>query len=324
MRARRGAAEAGGRDAEDRGLVEVHRLLHAAGLGQHQAPPESRVLVALRVERRVARLAAGLLEHPAVHRVAAERPALLREHARLAAHRAPRRERDEHHVHRPAADVHDQDRALVREAEAVAEGGGHRLVDEAHPPHAEPLQDALHLGAVGLEGRDRRRDDQVADALAGRVLGRDQQLAQEGAGHLARGHRVPAEPGERPRGLARQRGLEGRHERRVRGLAVALEGEAPDEGAAAQEQPARDRGPRAEPVEEARVLEQVHRRGHHARRLERVVPPGVAADVGQLDELRLAGRLVPPGDPGVRGAEVERPPGHDAPHSSAVHWRSRT
>ena len=74
----------GGRDAEDRRLVEVHRLLHAAGLGQHQPPPEARVLVALRVERRVARLAAGLLEHPAVHRVAAERPALLREDARLA------------------------------------------------------------------------------------------------------------------------------------------------------------------------------------------------------------------------------------------------
>jgi hypothetical protein len=125
------------------------------------------------------------------------------------------------------------------------------------------------------------------------VLGRDQHLAQEGAGHLARGHRVPAEPRERPRGLARERGLEGRHERGVRGLAVALEGQAPDEGATAQEHPARDRGPAPQPVEKARGLEEVDGRGHHARRLERVVPPGIAADVGQLDELRLARRLVP-------------------------------
>ena len=110
-----------------------------------------------------------------------------------------------------------------------------------------------------------------------------------------------------------ERGLEGRHEGRVRGLAVPLEGRPADEGAAAEEHPPRDGRPAAEPVEEARALEQVHRRGHHARRLERVVPLGVAADVGQLDELRLAGRLVPPGDPGVRGAEVERPAGHGAP-----------
>ena len=145
------------------------------------------------------------------------------------------------------------------------------------------------------------------------LLRRDEQLAQERARHLAGGHRVPAEARERPRGLARERGLEGRHEGRVHGLAVALEGRTPDEGATAEEHPARDRRPAPQPVEEARLLEQVHRRGHHARRLERVVPLGVAADVGQLDELRLARRLVPAGDPGVRGAEVERPPGHGGP-----------
>ena len=305
-------------DPEDGRLVEVDGLLHAAGLGQHQPPPEARVLVALRLERRVARQAAGLLEHPAVDRVAAERAALLREHARLAAHRPPRREGDQHHVHRPAADVHDQDRPLVGEAEAVAERGRHRLVHEAHPPHSEPLQQALHLGAVRLEGRHRRGHHQVADALAGRVLRRDEQLAQEGTRHLARGHRVAAEPRERPGGLARERGLEGRHERRVRGLAVPLERGPADERAAAEEHPPRDGRPAAEAVEEARALEQVHRGGHHPRRLERVVAPGVAADVGQLHELRLAGRLVPPGDPGVRGPEVERPPGHAAPTLAGV------
>ena len=216
-------------------------------------------------------------------------------------------------MHRAAADVHDQHRALVREAQAVAEGGGHRLVHEAHPPDPQPLQELLHLGAIGLERRHRRRDDQVADALAGRALRLDEHLPQERARHLARAHGVPAEPRERPRGLARERGLEGRHERRVHGLAVALEGRAPDERATAQEHPPRDRGPAPQAVEEARVLEEVHRRGHHARRLERVVPLRAAADVGQLDELRLAGRLVPARDPRVRGAEVERPAGHRGP-----------
>ncbi len=315
------AAEPGRGDAEDGRLVEVDGFLDAAGLGQHQPPPEPGVLVALRVEGRVARLAAGLLQHPAVHGVATERPALLREDARLPAHRPAGRQGHQHDVHRAPADVHDEHRPLVGEAEAVAERRRHRLVHEPHPPHPQPLQEALHLGAVRLERRHRRGDDEVADALAGRVLRRDEQLAEEGPRHLAGGHGPPAEAREGPRGLARQRGLERRHEGRVRGLAVPLEGRPPDEGAAAEEHPAGDRGPAPEAVEDARLLQQVHRRRHHARGLERVVPLGVAADVGELHELRLARRLVPPGDPGVRGAEVERPAGHRglaAPSSDSI------
>jgi hypothetical protein len=69
-------------------------------------------------------------------------------------------------VHRAAADVDDQHRALAREIEAVAERSSHRLVQEAKAFDAERVSDLLDLGAVGLKRRDRRRDDEVADALA--------------------------------------------------------------------------------------------------------------------------------------------------------------
>jgi hypothetical protein len=58
-------------------------------------------------------------------------------------------------VHRAPADVHHEHRALVRQAQAVAERRSHWLVDESHLPHAEQLEQALDLGAVRLEGRDR-------------------------------------------------------------------------------------------------------------------------------------------------------------------------
>ncbi len=231
----------------------MHGLLHAAGLGEHQPPPEARLLVAVRVQRRVARQPAGLLEHPAVDRVAAEGPSLLGEHARLAAQGAARRERDQHHVHRAAADVHDQGRPLVRQAQAVAERRGHGLVDEADPAHAEPLQDALQLGSVGLEGRDRRGDHEVADALAGRPLDRGEQLAQVRPRQHARRDGASADARERPCRLARERGLEGRHEARVHRVAVAFEREPADQRAPAQEHPPRDGRPAADPVDEPRA-----------------------------------------------------------------------
>ena len=138
-------------------------------------------------------------------------------------------------------------------------------------------------------------------------------------GHLARGDRVPADAGERARatrstsaalkvgtkaGCAASR-LRSSARRPMRAAGRGTAGRATGGHA-----PSRSSEPR--------LLEQVDGRRHHARRLERIVPPGDPADVGQLDELRLAGRLVPAGDAGVRGAEVERPAGHAGPHSSAV------
>ena len=299
----------GRRHAEHGGLLEVERLLDAAGLGEHHAPPEAPLLVTEHVERRQARLRAGGFEQPAVDGVAAERAAVLRDHARFAAERSARRELDERHVHRAAADVDHQHAALVRQAQAVAERRRDRLVHEAHAAHAQVHQQALHLGAVGLEGGDGRRHDQVADSMAGRALGLGQQLAQVEARELARAQRPAAHARERTRGLARERGLEGRSEGRVRDVEVALERALADERALAEEESAGERRPAAQPVDEPGPLEDVYGRRHHARRLQRVVALGVAADRSELDEPRLA-RLVAAGDPGIGGAEIQGPAGH--------------
>ncbi len=303
-------ARPGRHEAEDARLAQVHRLLHAARLGEHEPPPEAIPLVALVVGKRAASLAAGILEDPAIDRMAAERPARLRDDARLAAHRPLRRQPHQHDVHRAAADVDDDDRPLAGEAESVAEGRRDRLIDEAHPAHAEVLEQSLHFRAVGLEGGDRRGDHEVADAMSGGVLRLVEHLAEERARRIAPGDRVSSDARERPQGFARQRRLEGGDEGGVDAVLVPPERLAPDERPPAEEHAPRDRRPAADAVEDAGALEEVHGGWHHARRLERIAALGIAADRGQLDQLGLPARLVPAGEARVRRAQVESPSLH--------------
>ena len=296
--------------------VEEDRLLHPAGLGEHEPAPEAGVLGIVGVEERVAHLLADAPQEPAVHGVAPERPGLLGQDLGLARHRPAGRQTDEDDVHGPPADVDDQGQALAVQAQAVAEGRRHRLVEESEPPHPEAAQDLLQLRPIGLEGRDRRGDHQVADAVAGGALDLVEQLAQEGPGRVPRGHPAAADASQGPQRLVGQRGLEGGDEGGVGGVAVALEGRAADEGGVTQEEPARQRAPGAQPVEESRVLEHVDRRGHEAGRLEGIGALGTAADRGQLHQLGLPRSLVPAGDAGVGGPEIEGPAAH-GPHPTS-------
>ena len=91
-----------------------------------------------------------------------------------------------------------------------------------------------------------------------------------------------------------------------RGL-VTFERLPADEGRAPHEDVPGQRPPGSNPVDESGLLEELHRRRHHARRLERIVGVGKTADVRQLDERGLAGGLVPSRDAGVRRAESRAP-----------------
>src|SRR5262249_37525601 len=86
-----------------------------------------------------------------------------------------------------------------------------------------------------------------------------------------------------------------------------FQGLAPDERPPAQEEVLGQGTPAPQPVDQPGPLDQVHRRRHEAWGLQRVLALGLAANLGQLDELRLADSLVPERDAGVGRSEVKSP-----------------
>ena len=253
-----------------------------------------RVLVVAQLVEREAGLPADPREHPAVDRVAAERAALLADDLRAAGQRAGGGDAHQRQVHRAAAEVDDEHVALVREGQPVAERRGHRLVEEAHAPHAELPGDRGELGAVGLERADRRGQHQLARAVPGDARDLGEQLAQEGARHLAGREGAAAEAHERAQRLALERALERRHEGRgdaACGCARAPAGRSARCARGTSGCGSAGRRPIA--PEQAGLLEQVHRGGDHPRRLERVGALRRAGDRRQLEQLRRAGPLVP-------------------------------
>ena len=78
--------DARGGEQEGRALVEKYRLLDPASFGEHQSPPEPRAFVVAFGGRRGARLPAEVGQDPAIHGVAPDRVAALREDERLPTH----------------------------------------------------------------------------------------------------------------------------------------------------------------------------------------------------------------------------------------------
>src|SRR6185369_9997725 len=292
--------------------LEEHRLLHPAGFGEHQPPPEDRQLVVAAREVATHR-AAEVVQHPAVDGVAAHRTPALGEHGGLAADGALWREADEDGVHGAAAHVDHQDGALLAEADAVAERRRHRLVDEADPAYAELAEDLLHFGAVGFERRHRRGDDEVAHPLSGRPFDLAEQLAQEGVRGVAGGEALPPQPRQGTQRLLAQAGLEGGDERRMDRAFVAFERRPADERAAAEKEPALQRRPAPQTIESAELFEEMDRRRHQTRRFERILRLQLTADAEQLDEAGFSQSLVPQRHSAVRRPQVERPAGHVGP-----------
>jgi hypothetical protein len=209
-----------------------------------------------------------------------------------------RGEADQGQVHRAASHVRHEHDPLLAEADPIAERGRHRLVDEADPAHAQSAQDVLRFRAVHPERRHRRRDDEVAHSLPRRPP----DLAQERLGGVAGGEALPPQSHQRPQRPAAQAGLEGGHERRMDRGPVAFERRPPDDGSPADGEPPRQGKPASQAVEPSGLPEKVDGRRHQARRLERILGVAVPGDVRDLDQARLAQRLVPAGDTGVGGS----------------------
>jgi hypothetical protein len=99
----------------------------------------------------------------------------------------------------------------------------------------------------------------------------------------------------------------------VRHAVVAIEGRPADEGLPSQEGPPFERRPATDPVQETGTVDQVDGGRDEARGLERLAVGAAPADGRKLHEARPAKVVVPAGDPGVRGPEIERPAVHGGP-----------
>jgi hypothetical protein len=86
-----------------------------------------------------------------------------------------------------AAEIHHEDQPVLLEAQAVAQGGRHRLIHESDPPYSQGTGEGEKLGPVDFIGLHRHRKHGFAKALPGPPANRYQEFAQESPRHPAGG-----------------------------------------------------------------------------------------------------------------------------------------
>ena len=122
-----------------------------------------------------------------------------------------------------------QDQAIPAQAQAVAQPGRHRLVDEAGLPDPQVPRQAGDFRPVGLEGLHRCGEDGFADAPAGGPLDLSQQFPQEEPGHVPGGVGPAVHLDQRAQSFPVQEWLEGGDESRPSVAQAALAASAQDE-----------------------------------------------------------------------------------------------